>query len=148
MRGGGGGGGICLCRGSLSGGRRSPSGRGGGPCENDLHPTPWIDKHLWKHYLPATSFAGGKMSVHFFGFVAVPVSMGVRVYVCMCVCLCVCVMIGSPVYHQTLEIHNTELNKNANNRISIPRIHLNSVALWLFLCMPYTLYIFLTSIRN
>ena len=21
---------------------------------------PWTDKYLWKHYLPATSFAGGK----------------------------------------------------------------------------------------
>ena len=24
------------------------------------HPPPWTDKHLWKHYLPATLFAGGK----------------------------------------------------------------------------------------
>ena len=36
-------------------------GEGGGVVRYSPH-TPWTDTHLWKHYLPATSFAGGNYS--------------------------------------------------------------------------------------
>ena len=29
-----------------------------------IHPLPWTDRCLWKHYLPATSFAGGNYVYH------------------------------------------------------------------------------------
>ena len=37
--------------------QRYPAPRKGHGTRDTLHPLPWTDKHLWKHYLPATSLA-------------------------------------------------------------------------------------------
>ena len=43
----------------------SPGGYGwwGLTWEGTTRPAPWTDRHLWKHYLPATSFADGNQPI-------------------------------------------------------------------------------------